>query len=99
LWLGRDGHAWRVRRPSVEEALGAGGHGDLRAPMPGQVLLVPASAGDAVAAGDPVVVLESMKMELSITAPADGVVAEVAVGVGDRVAVDQLLARVEVESA
>jgi acetyl-CoA/propionyl-CoA carboxylase biotin carboxyl carrier protein len=98
LWLGRDGHAWRVRRPSVEEALGGGGHGALRAPMPGQVLLVSAAPGDAVRAGDAVVVLESMKMELSIAAPADGVVAEVAVGVGDRVAVDQLLARVEVAS-
>ena len=95
LWLGRDGHAWRVRRPSVEEASGAGADGDLRAPMPGQVLLVPASVGDSVKAGDPVVVLESMKMELSITAPADGVVTEISVGVGDRVGLDQSLARVE----
>src|SRR3954454_8906996 len=42
LWLGRDGHTWRVRRPSVEETRGSSAHGDLRAPMPGQVLLVPA---------------------------------------------------------
>jgi acetyl-CoA/propionyl-CoA carboxylase biotin carboxyl carrier protein len=95
LWLGRDGDTWRVRRPSVEEAAGAGADGDLRAPMPGQVLLVPKQAGDAVRAGEAVVVLESMKMELSITAPADGVVADVAVAVGDRVTLDQPLARVE----
>ncbi len=69
--------------------------GDLRAPMPGSVLLVPASAGQAVSAGDPVVVLESMKMELVMTAPIDGVVAELSVAVGDRVVVDQPLARVE----
>jgi biotin carboxyl carrier protein len=42
-----------------------------------------------------VVVLESMKMELVLTAPADGVVAELSVAVGDKVAVDQPLARVE----
>jgi acetyl-CoA/propionyl-CoA carboxylase biotin carboxyl carrier protein len=95
MWLGRDGGAWRVRQASSEEAHEAQIHGDLRAPMPGQVLLVPASVGDRVSAGDPVVVLESMKMELSIAAPADGVVAEIAVAVGDRVAQDQSLARVE----
>ena len=59
------------------------------------MLLVPASAGQAVSAGDPVVVLESMKMELVMTAPLDGVVAELSVAVGDRVVVDQPLARVE----
>jgi len=42
-----------------------------------------------------VVVLESMKMELVMTAPVDGVVAELSVAVGDRVVVDQPLARVE----
>ena len=63
--------------------------------MPGQVLLVHASAGDRVSAGDPLVVLESMKMELVLTAPVDGEVAEMTVAVGDKVAVDQPLARVE----
>ena len=95
MWLGRDGGAWRVRQASSEEAHEAHVQGDLRAPMPGQVLLVPASVGDTVSAGDPVVVLESMKMELSIAAPSDGVVAEITVAVGDRVAQDQSLARVE----
>jgi pyruvate carboxylase subunit A/propionyl-CoA carboxylase alpha chain len=51
--------------------------------------------GQAVNAGDPVVVLESMKMELVMTAPMDGRVAELSVAAGDRVAVDQSLARVE----
>ena len=63
--------------------------------MPGQVLLVPASVGERVRAGDPVVVLESMKMELVLAAPIDGLVAELSVAVGDKVAVDQSLARVE----
>ncbi len=95
LWLGRDGHAWRVRRPAVEETRAAAVEGDLRAPMPGSVLLVAVAEGDAVRAGDPVVVLESMKMELAITAPANGVVAEISVAVGDRVKQGQPLARVE----
>ncbi len=95
VWLGTEGWAWRAHEPTAEEAAGAGAGGDLRAPMPGQVLLVHAAAGDVVAAGQPIVVLESMKMELSLTAPADGVVAEVGVAVGDRVALDQVVARME----
>ncbi|MGB9182650.1 MAG: biotin carboxylase N-terminal domain-containing protein [Solirubrobacteraceae bacterium] len=95
LWLSADGGAWPVRTRGAEEAAQADADGALRAPMPAQVLLVPATAGQAVSAGDPVVVLESMKMELVMTAPVDGVVAELSVSVGDRVVVDQPLARVE----
>jgi acetyl-CoA/propionyl-CoA carboxylase biotin carboxyl carrier protein len=94
-WIGHGGSAWAVR-PAAGAALGdAAADGDVRAPMPGQVLLVHAAAGDTVAAGDPLVVLESMKMELVLTAPIDGQVAELTVAVGDKVAVDQPLARVE----
>ena len=95
IWIGADGWAWPVRRQAAAAAQEAGIDGDLRAPMPGQVLLVPASVGERVRAGDPVVVLESMKMELVLAAPIDGLVAELSVAVGDKVAVDQSLARVE----
>jgi acetyl-CoA/propionyl-CoA carboxylase, biotin carboxylase, biotin carboxyl carrier protein len=94
-WIGHGGRAWPVREAAADEQDEAAADGALRAPMPGQVLLVPASVGQEVSAGDPVVVLESMKMELVLTAPADGVVAELSVAVGDKVAVDQPLARVE----
>jgi len=94
IWVGCDGHAWSVRRSAAAAAQAAGADGDLRAPMPGQVLLVHAAAGDQVRAGDPVVVLESMKMELVLAAPMDGEVTELNVAVGDRVALDQPLARV-----
>jgi acetyl-CoA/propionyl-CoA carboxylase biotin carboxyl carrier protein len=99
IWIGRDGYAWSVRPSSAAEARAGLSDGELRAPMPGQVLLVPASVGDHVHAGDPVVVLESMKMELVMSAPVDGAVAAINVAVGDRVIVDQPLARVEAVSS
>jgi len=94
IWLGREGHVWTTRRASSEEAHEASVHGDLRAPMPGSVLMVAAAAGDEVAAGDPVVVLESMKMELTISAPVAGTIASVAVRPGERVGLDQHLAHI-----
>jgi acetyl-CoA/propionyl-CoA carboxylase biotin carboxyl carrier protein len=94
-WIGHGGYAWPVRHVSAAEARAGLSDGELRAPMPGQVLLVPAAVGDDVRTGDPVVVLESMKMELVMSAPVDGTVASINVAVGDRVIVDQPLARVE----
>ncbi len=94
-WIGHGGRAWPVHETSADELDEAAADGALRAPMPGQVLMVPASLGQEVRAGDPVVVLESMKMELVLTAPADGVVVELSVAAGDKVAVDQPLARVD----
>jgi acetyl-CoA/propionyl-CoA carboxylase, biotin carboxylase, biotin carboxyl carrier protein len=94
-WIGHGGSAWAVHPVAGAAAADAVSDGDVRAPMPGQVLLVHAAPGDRVTAGDPLVVLESMKMELVLTAPVDGEVAELTVAVGDKVAVDQPLARVE----
>jgi 3-methylcrotonyl-CoA carboxylase alpha subunit len=94
-WIGHGGSAWPVRPVAAADLGSAAADGDLRAPMPGQVLLVHAAPGDRVSAGDPVVVLESMKMELVLTAPLDGELTELSVAVGDRVTVDQPLARVE----
>jgi acetyl-CoA/propionyl-CoA carboxylase biotin carboxyl carrier protein len=95
VWIGHNGWAWPVREVSAGAGLAGTADGDLRAPMPGQVLLVPAAVGDRVSTGDPVVVLESMKMELVLAAPIDGTITELTVAVGDRVSVDQPLARVE----
>ena len=94
-WIGHNGYAWPVRQVSAATDGGAQADGEVRAPMPGQVLLVAASVGDTVRAGDPVVVLESMKMELVLAAPIDGAVAELTVAPGDKVVVDQTVARVE----
>ena len=69
--------------------------GSLLAPMPGSVLRVGAAVGDAVTAGQPLVWLEAMKMEHTVTAPSDGVVAELNVEVGQQVDVGAVLARVD----
>ncbi len=96
VWVGCEGRAWPVRRSSAAEAHQEQADGDLRAPMPGQVLLVHVAVGDRVSAGDPLIVMESMKMELVITAPVDGELVAVGVSPGDKVVVDQPLALVEV---
>jgi propionyl-CoA carboxylase alpha chain len=56
------------------------------------VVRVEATAGQRVSAGQPVLVLEAMKMEHQIAAPADGLVAEVLVGPGDQVQAGDVLA-------
>jgi len=65
---------------------GASVGGRLTAPMPGKVVAFLAKAGEAVKAGQPLAVMEAMKMEHTIAAPRDGTVAELLYGVGDQVA-------------
>ncbi|MEM7287781.1 MAG: biotin carboxylase N-terminal domain-containing protein [Actinomycetota bacterium] len=65
--------------------------GGFSAPMPGKVLEVRVAAGDAVARGQTLVVLEAMKMEQHMTAAEDGVVGEVLVVAGQQVAKDEVL--------
>jgi 3-methylcrotonyl-CoA carboxylase alpha subunit len=60
--------------------------GRLTAPMPGKVVAILAKAGQAVKKGEPLVIMEAMKMEHTIGAPSDGVVEELLYGVGDQVA-------------
>ncbi len=66
--------------------------GSLTSPMPGTVLRVLAEAGAEVTAGTPLLVLEAMKMEHEIVAPADGTLDELPVAAGDQVAAGQVLA-------
>jgi 3-methylcrotonyl-CoA carboxylase alpha subunit len=62
------------------------GGGRLTAPMPGKVVAVMTSNGKSVKKGEPLVIMEAMKMEHTIAAPSDGVVEEVLYQVGDQVA-------------
>ena len=99
IWIARDGHHLELRT-HVSARDGAGAlAGSLEAPMPGTVLLVHVADGDTVAAGDVLLVLESMKMELAITAPHAGTVAGLALSPGDRVALKQPLVAVLAEGA
>jgi 3-methylcrotonyl-CoA carboxylase alpha subunit len=67
----------------------------LRAPMPGLVTAVPVAAGDAVRAGDPLVLMEAMKMMHTLAAPADGWVAELRCRAGDSVRGGDVLVRMQ----
>ena len=71
--------------------------GSLLAPMPGSVIRLGADLGDTVAAGQPLIWLEAMKMEHTITAPAGGVLTQICVAVGQQVEVGAVLARVETQ--
>ncbi|MGY6658447.1 acetyl/propionyl/methylcrotonyl-CoA carboxylase subunit alpha [Amycolatopsis sp. TRM77291] len=94
VWLARDGHSFAIgERERLRSAAGAaGGAGPVTSPMPGTVLVVKAAAGDVVSAGTPLVVVEAMKMEHTITAPIDGVVSELPVRAGQQVALDETVA-------
>ncbi|MGU3500597.1 ATP-binding protein [Mycobacterium sp. C31M] len=70
-------------------------HGSLLAPMPGSVVRVGASSGDAVSKGQPLIWLEAMKMEHTIAAPSDGVLAELNVQAGQQIDVGTVLARIQ----
>ena len=63
----------------------------VKAPMPGSILAVKTSVGQAVKAGDVLVVLEAMKMENDITAPCDGTIKEIVVTKGTTVNTDDVL--------
>ncbi|MFD4366029.1 acetyl/propionyl/methylcrotonyl-CoA carboxylase subunit alpha [Rhodococcus sp. NPDC058521] len=76
--------------PTAEVAAGS-----LLAPMPGSVIRIAAEQGDAVDAGQPILWLEAMKMEHTVTAPTAGVLTELAVTVGQQVDVGSVLAVVD----
>ncbi|WP_308190189.1 biotin carboxylase N-terminal domain-containing protein [Amycolatopsis sp. GM8] len=99
-WLARDGRAVAIReRPNLLAAHGETIEGGpVVSPMPGTVLVVKVSAGEPVAAGAPLVVVEAMKMEHTVVAPVDGVVSELRVQAGQQVALDETLAVVTPEA-
>ncbi|TVZ05577.1 ATP-grasp domain-containing protein [Trebonia kvetii] len=101
-WLGRDGRTWAVREEQAASPRAgrvAAADGSVRSPMPGTVLAVHVSAGERVTAGQPVLVVEAMKMEHTVTAPVDGVIAELTAKPGQQVTMDETLAVIGPESA
>ena len=71
--------------------------GQLTAPMPGKVLSFSVQAGDTVTAGQAIAVMEAMKMEHTLHAPADGLVVELLYAPGDQVAEGAELLRLETQ--
>jgi biotin carboxyl carrier protein len=85
----------RERAIRVGAAAGVAAVGDVRAMIPGRVVSVAVAAGDAVRAGQPLLVVEAMKMQNEVRAPSDGLVGRVAVGVGDSVEQGDILVVLE----
>jgi pyruvate carboxylase subunit B len=96
-----DGRAFNVgMRPDTGETAPAtttgpsGGGAPVKAEMPGKVIRLLVHVGDHVEAGEGVLVLEAMKMEMQITAPAAGTVTDITVAAGDQIAAGDVLAHV-----
>lgn len=91
-----DGKAYHV---SLGEGAGApstkdGGGTPVSAQMPGKVIRLLVQVGDHIEAGTGILVLEAMKMEMPVTAPASGTITDISVGAGDQVANGQVLAHI-----
>ena len=71
------------------------GEGELNAPMPGKILEMIVKEGDQVSLGDPVAILEAMKMENELKAPIDGIVKTIAVAKNDSVEKNALILEIE----
>jgi 3-methylcrotonyl-CoA carboxylase alpha subunit len=97
LHIFHEGGHWRlgIHDPLTAAEAHEGASGGLTAPMPGKVAALHVKVGAAVTAGQPLIVVEAMKMEHSIHAPAAGKVAEVRFRPGDQVAEGEVLIVVE----
>jgi acetyl/propionyl-CoA carboxylase alpha subunit len=94
------GEPYALTLPKAEAgAEGETGDGQIESLMPGLIVDVAVAVGDKVGKGAPLVVLEAMKMEHTLTAPFDGVVESVSVKKGDRVAEHVLLVKLQPSEA
>jgi len=94
LQLYRDGRQVSLQQRSTDDALQAtdtSEQGSLLTPLPGTIVAVHVTAGQRVARGAPLVTVEAMKMEHTLTAPYAGVVTRVEFGVSERVAAGAVL--------
>ena len=90
------GQAWLLSPWRHDAAHGtADGSGAIIAPMPGKIIAVEIEKGESVVKGQKLLTLEAMKMEHTLTAPFDGVVAELNAMAGAQVQVDALLVKIE----
>ncbi len=95
MLVAENGAVWRLEPWRAAGASGAGNSdGAILSPMPGRILSVEVAIGDPVVQGQKLLTLEAMKMEHSLVAPFDGVVAELHAEAGTQVQVEALLVRV-----
>jgi 3-methylcrotonyl-CoA carboxylase alpha subunit len=100
MLVAESGSVWQLKPWRAEgSAGGATSDGAILSPMPGKVIAVEVAAGDTVTKGQKLLTLEAMKMEHSLTAPFDGVVAELNATPGAQVQVEALLVRIEKNDA
>ena len=97
--VGLAGHQYHVaiqdereRAAQIAEQASTGGAAVLKAIMPGVVVEILVAVGERVSKGQPLLILEAMKMQNEITAPSDGVVREYHVGAGQALAAGEKLA-------
>jgi acetyl/propionyl-CoA carboxylase alpha subunit len=92
-----NGEAYEFTLDTGERAAGEGSAGDgaILSPMPGKIVSVATKAGSSVKKGEPLLVLEAMKMEHTLTAPFDGKVIELKANAGAQVSEGVLLAKLE----
>lgn len=95
VWVG--GRTYRLGQ--IQKGQESDDSGEVRALMPGRIRRIEVSAGERVAAKQPLVIMESMKMETTLAAPADGSVAEVKCHVGQTVEMGELLVVVDVQDS
>lgn len=81
-----------VAAPVAAPAASSQGSVVMNAPMPGKIIAIKASVGQAVKRGDVVLILEAMKMENEVVAPNDGTIASINVGSGDSIEAGDVLA-------
>jgi biotin carboxyl carrier protein len=91
----RDGYTFEARVASLSGVgAGAGGGADaIKAPMPGVVIRLHRMSGDAVTRGETVITIESMKLQMALAAPRDGVIADLCTHEGGIFDKDAILAR------
>jgi 3-methylcrotonyl-CoA carboxylase alpha subunit len=93
IFRGAERHTLELHDPWLAEVVGDVHGGGLAAPMPGKVIAVLVEPGATVERGAPLVIMEAMKMEHTITAPGAGTVREILYGVGEQVAEGEDLIR------
>lgn len=96
MLIAESGTVWELQPwRAAGSAGGAASSGSILSPMPGKIIAVEVAAGDTVTKGQKLLTLEAMKMEHTLTAPFDGVVAELNATAGAQVQVEALLVRIE----